>query len=33
MVDGGLNMASGWASGRIKIDASMMDLMRLRKLM
>src|SRR2546421_10178081 len=27
MVDGKLSMASGWASGRIKIDASMMDLM------
>jgi putative sterol carrier protein len=33
MVDGRLNIASGWASGRVKIDASMMDLLRLRRLM
>ena len=33
LVDDRLNIASGWASGRVKIDASMMDLMRLRKLM
>jgi hypothetical protein len=32
MVDGGLNVASAWASGRIKIDASPMDLLRLRSI-
>jgi predicted lipid carrier protein YhbT len=33
LVNGELNVASAWASGRIKIDASFMDLMRLRKLL
>jgi len=33
LVDGRLNAASAWASGRIRIDASIMDLMRLRKLL
>jgi putative sterol carrier protein len=33
LVDGRLNAASAWASGRIKIDASLMDLMKLRKLL
>jgi putative sterol carrier protein len=33
MVDGGLNLASAWASGRVKIDASFLDLIKLRKLM
>jgi hypothetical protein len=33
LVDGKLNIASAWASGRIKIEASLMDLMRLRKLL
>ncbi len=33
MVDGDLNLASAWASGRIKIDASFLDLLKLRKLM
>ena len=33
LVNGQLNAASAWASGRIKIDASLMDLMKLRKLL
>ncbi|GII23147.1 SCP2 sterol-binding domain-containing protein [Planosporangium mesophilum] len=33
LVQGKLNVASAWASGRIKIDASLMDLMKLRKLL
>jgi putative sterol carrier protein len=33
LVSGQLNAASAWASGRIKIDASLMDLMKLRKLL
>jgi predicted lipid carrier protein YhbT len=33
LVQGGLNIASAWASGRIKIDASLLDLMKLRKLL
>jgi putative sterol carrier protein len=33
LVHGTLNVASAWASGRIKIDASLMDLMKLRKLL
>ena len=33
MVDGDLNLASAWASGRIKINASFLDLLKLRKLM
>ena len=30
LVGGKLNMASAWASGRVKIDASVLDLIRLR---
>jgi SCP-2 sterol transfer family len=33
LVNGKLNIMSAWTSGRIKIDASIMDLMRLRKLL
>jgi len=33
LVDGKLNITSAWASGRIKIDASLFDLMKLRKLL
>ena len=33
LVDGQLNIASAWAGGRIKIDAGMMDLLKLRKLL
>jgi len=33
LVDGRLNAASAWASGKIKIDASLMDLMKLRKIL
>jgi SCP-2 sterol transfer family len=33
LVDGRLNVASAWASGRIKIDASFLDLMKLRRLL
>lgn len=33
LVQGRLNIASAWAAGRIKIDASIMDLMKLRKLL
>jgi putative sterol carrier protein len=33
LVDGKLNIMSAWTSGRIKIDASIMDLMRLRKML
>jgi putative sterol carrier protein len=33
LVKGKLNAASAWASGRIKIDASLMDMMKLRKLL
>lgn len=33
LVDGKLNVTSAWASGRIKIDASLFDLMKLRKLL
>ncbi|MDT4893332.1 MAG: hypothetical protein QOE97_2367 [Pseudonocardiales bacterium] len=32
LVAGKLNMASAWASGRVKIDASVLDLVRLRSL-
>lgn len=32
LVDGRLNAASAWASGRLKIDAGVFDLMKLRKL-
>jgi hypothetical protein len=30
LVDGQLNMASAWASGRVKIDARVFDLIKLR---
>jgi putative sterol carrier protein len=30
LVDGDLKMASAWATGRVKIEASVRDLMRLR---
>jgi predicted lipid carrier protein YhbT len=33
LVNGQLNVASAWASGRIKIDASVFDLLKLRKLL
>jgi len=33
LVDGRLNAASAWAGGRLKIDASMMDMLKLRKLL
>jgi len=33
LVQGNLNVASAWASGRIKIDASLLDLIKLRKLL
>ncbi|HEV7896814.1 MAG TPA: SCP2 sterol-binding domain-containing protein [Planosporangium sp.] len=33
LVQGRLNVASAWATGRIKIDASLMDLVKLRKLL
>ncbi len=33
LVGGQLNVASAWASGRIKIEAGMMDLLKLRKLL
>ena len=32
MVKGELNMASAWASGRVKIDAGVRDLLRLRSI-
>jgi putative sterol carrier protein len=33
LVNGRLNVAQAWASGRIKIQAGMMDLLKLRKLL
>jgi len=33
LVDGRLNIATAWASGRIKIQASLFDLAKLRKLL
>jgi putative sterol carrier protein len=33
LVDGQLNVASAWATGRVKIDASLMDLMKLRRIL
>jgi putative sterol carrier protein len=33
LVDGQLNIASAWATGRIKIDAGVFDLLKLRKLL
>ena len=32
LVAGELNMASAWASGRVKIDASVFDLLKLRSI-
>ncbi|WP_433207433.1 SCP2 sterol-binding domain-containing protein [Dactylosporangium sp. CS-047395] len=33
LVNGQLNVMQAWTSGRIKIDAGMMDLLKLRKLL
>jgi hypothetical protein len=33
LVDGDLSVTSAWASGRIKIDASFMDLLKLRSML
>nr|BFD85640.1 hypothetical protein StreXyl84_50410 [Streptomyces sp. Xyl84] len=33
LVGGGLNFAAAWASGRVKLEASLLDLFRLRKLL
>lgn len=33
MANDGLNVAKAWASGRVKIEASIFDLLRLRKLL
>jgi predicted lipid carrier protein YhbT len=33
LVQGKLNVASAWASGRVKIDASFMDIIKLRKML
>ncbi|MEV6929898.1 SCP2 sterol-binding domain-containing protein [Dactylosporangium sp. NPDC051485] len=33
LVNGRLNVMSAWTSGRIKIDAGMLDLLKLRKLL
>jgi putative sterol carrier protein len=33
LVNGNLNVMSAWTSGRIKIDAGMFDLLKLRKLL
>jgi putative sterol carrier protein len=33
LVNGQLNMTQAWTSGRIKIDAGVMDLLKLRKLL
>lgn len=30
LVDGELNMASAWATGRVRVDANVFDLLRLR---
>lgn len=32
LVGGHLNMASAWATGRVKVDASMRDILRLRSI-
>ena len=32
LVDGELNVASAWATGRLRVDASMRDMMRLRSI-
>ncbi|MFD3336927.1 SCP2 sterol-binding domain-containing protein [Streptomyces sp. NPDC058700] len=33
MVDGGLNFAKAWASGRVRLEAGLRDLLRLRSLL
>lgn len=33
LVDGQLNFAKAWASGRLKVDASVFDLLKLRSLL
>lgn len=33
LVDGGLNFASAWASGRVRLEAGFRDLLRLRSLL
>ncbi len=33
LVDGRLNFAKAWAAGRLKVDASMLDLLKLRSLL
>ncbi|MFI2762935.1 sterol-binding protein [Streptomyces echinatus] len=33
LVDGELNFATAWGSGRVKLEASLLDLFRLRKLL
>ena len=33
LVDGRLNFAKAWAAGRLKVDASVLDLLRLRSLL
>ncbi|WP_037860658.1 SCP2 sterol-binding domain-containing protein [Streptomyces sp. NRRL S-340] len=33
LVGGGLNFAAAWGSGRVKLEASLLDLFRLRKLL
>ncbi|MBA3249142.1 MAG: SCP2 sterol-binding domain-containing protein [Geodermatophilaceae bacterium] len=33
LVSGSLGFGSAWASGRVKIDASLMDLLRLRRML
>nr|WP_168507794.1 SCP2 sterol-binding domain-containing protein [Streptomyces sp. S1D4-11]QIY95016.1 sterol-binding protein [Streptomyces sp. S1D4-11] len=33
MVDGGLNFAKAWGSGRVRLEAALLDLFRLRKLL
>jgi putative sterol carrier protein len=33
MVDGNLNFAKAWASGRLKVDASVFDLLKLRTML
>lgn len=33
LVDGSLGFAPAWSSGRLRVDASIMDLLRLRKML
>ena len=33
LTDGGLNVASAWATGRLRIEASLLDMLRLRSLL